>query len=169
MLDAINVEEELLKFLNKVEKEARQNLKRGNHVASKDLYNNIKVEAKEMSNSISAYMGWPETKGGKYAEFLNYGVKGKESGKSLKGYRYTNKKPPLRFIRTWLKQKRGRFRERSLTSQAFRVQNIIYKKGIKPTEFYSKPFEKAFRELPDDLIEAFGLDVDDFLEFIFKD
>ena len=163
MLETINVEKELKDFLNEVKKQARKNLRSGGHIASKDLYNNMKVEVKEMPNSISASLNMED-----YAEFMNFGVKGKESGKSLKAYRYTNKKPPLRFIRTWLKQKRGRFRERSLTSQAFRVQDIIYKKGIKPTEFYSKPFERAFNELPSELIEAFGLDVDDFLEFIFN-
>ena len=72
-------------------------------------------------------------------------------------------------MKTWLKQKRGRFRERSLDSMAFLVQRSVYQKGIKPTEYYSKPFEKAFKTLPDELIEAYGLDLDNFLEFVFND
>jgi len=52
---------------------------------------------------------------------------------------------------------------------AFAIQNAIYRKGIKPTEFYSKPFERAFKTLPEDLVEAYGLDVDDFITFVIKE
>jgi hypothetical protein len=31
--------------------------------------------------------------------------------------------------------------------------------------FFTKPFEAAFKRLPDDLIEKFGLDIEDFLKF----
>ena len=55
-----------------------------------------------------------------------------------------------------------------LDSLAFRIQNTIYLKGIKPTEFYSKPFEKEFQKLPQELVEAYALDVEQFLEFLTK-
>jgi hypothetical protein len=32
--------------------------------------------------------------------------------------------------------------------------------GIKPSLFFTKPFEAAFKRLPDDLIEKFGLDAE---------
>ncbi len=35
---------------------------------------------------------------------------------------------------------------------------------LKPTMFFTKPFEDAFLRLPEDVIEKFGLDVDEFLE-----
>jgi hypothetical protein len=38
-------------------------------------------------------------------------------------------------------------------------------KGTKPTEFFSKPFEMAFKRLPDDIIEAYGIDVENFLKY----
>ena len=167
-MEYLNVERELEEFAKQVVKESKANLKRLNKKASGDLINKMGYNLNTSENSFELGIGWPENKGGKYATFVNYGVKGKESGKSLKGYKYTNKKPPKQMIKTWLKQKRGRFRERSLDSQAFAVQNIIYKRGLKPTEFFSKPFEKAFADLPDDLIEAYGLDLDDFLNFVFN-
>jgi hypothetical protein len=34
----------------------------------------------------------------------------------------------------------------------------VYMNGIKPSLFFTKPFEKAFKQLPDTLVEAFGLD-----------
>lgn len=157
------LKEELDAFFKQVVRDSKKNLKANGAIASKDLYNSLKYQVKESKNSFEASLFMED-----YGTFINYGVKGTKSGKSLKGYKYTNKKPPLRFLRTWLKQKSGRFRSRDLTSQAFRVQNIVYQRGIKPTEFYSKPFEKAFRSLPDELIEAYGLELDDFLNFVFN-
>ena len=37
--------------------------------------------------------------------------------------------------------------------------------GIKPSKFMTKALEKEFKTLPDELIEAYGLDIDDFLDF----
>ena len=41
----------------------------------------------------------------------------------------------------------------------------IYKKGIKPSLFFTKPFEQAFKKLPEELTEAFGLDIRNFLQY----
>jgi hypothetical protein len=41
----------------------------------------------------------------------------------------------------------------------------IYARGIKPSLFFTKPFEAAFRKLPDELIQAYGLDVEEFLQY----
>lgn len=167
-METLNVEKELERFAKEVIKESKANLKRLDKKASGDLINKMGYDVNSSKNSFELGIGWPENQGAKYAPFINYGVKGVSSGKSLKGFKYTNKKPPMRFIKTWLKQKGGRFRSRNLTSDAFKVQNIIYQRGQKPTEFYSKPFEKAFADLPDELIEAYGLDLDDFLNFVFN-
>ena len=53
----------------------------------------------------------------------------------------------------------------SYQSTAFLVRNGIFKNGIKPSLFFTKPFEKAFERLPDELVEAYGLDVEQFLEY----
>ena len=109
-----------------------------------------------------------------YGEFIDKGVKGVESGRSLAGYKYTNKRPPVNEIKKWMRVKpikaRNKKTGRFITQEqgAFLIANAIYKKGIKPTEFFSRPFELAFERLPDDLVEAYGLDVEQFMEFVLK-
>ena len=41
----------------------------------------------------------------------------------------------------------------------------IKAKGIEPSNFYSRPFQLGFEKLPTEIQEAYGLDVEDFLEF----
>jgi hypothetical protein len=40
----------------------------------------------------------------------------------------------------------------------FAIAKGIFNKGIKPSLFFTKPFEQAFKKLPSELIEKFGLD-----------
>ncbi len=164
MLKYVNTEAELERFFKAVIKQSRTRLTKGKHNASKDLYNSLDYEVKVAKNSLAASFSMED-----YGDFIDKGVKGVKSGKSLAGYKYTTKKPPLKFIKTWLKRKSGKFRSRGLNNLAFRVQNTIYLKGIKPTEFYSKPFENEFKKLPNEIIEAYGLDLEDFIKFVLKD
>jgi len=41
----------------------------------------------------------------------------------------------------------------------------IKAKGIEPSEFYSRPFNLGYEKLPAEIQQAYGLDVEDFLEF----
>ena len=56
----------------------------------------------------------------------------------------------------------------SYENTAYLIRNSIYNKGLKPTMFFSKPFEDGFLRLPDDVIEAYGLDVENFLKYTLK-
>jgi len=40
----------------------------------------------------------------------------------------------------------------------------IYLSGIKPSMFFTKPFEKAFKNLPKELVESFALDVEQLIK-----
>lgn len=160
-LEYINVTKELERFFKEVIKQSRSNLTKGNNNASKDLYNSLDYDINIGKNSIDADFLMED-----YGDFIDKGVKGTESGRSLANYKYTTKKPPVKFLRTWLKRKTKKFRSRDLTARAFMVQNVIYKRGIKPTEFFSKPFEREFKKLPDEIVEAYGLDVEDFMNFV---
>lgn len=152
------------KFFRDLKRKSRKKLKEKGAIASKDLYKSMKSEVKVSANSLFASMSMQD-----YWKFVNYGVKGIKSGKSLKGFRYRSKKPPVNFLKTWLKQKTGRFRARDQKSIAYAIRESIYQKGVKPTEFFTEPFELLFRNLPNELIEAYGLDIDEFLEYITKD
>jgi hypothetical protein len=50
----------------------------------------------------------------------------------------------------WAQKKNIRFE--------MQTEQRIYAQGIKPSLFFTKPFEAAFKRLPDELIEKFGLD-----------
>jgi hypothetical protein len=41
----------------------------------------------------------------------------------------------------------------------------IGKKGIPASNFYSRPFNLGYAKLPNEIVEAYALDVEDFLEF----
>jgi hypothetical protein len=39
----------------------------------------------------------------------------------------------------------------------------IFRKGIKPSNFFTKSFEQAFDKLPKELVDAYKLDLEEFL------
>ena len=61
------------------------------------------------------------------------------------------------------------FKKGSYNTIGFLIARSIYRKGIKPSLFFTKPFEQGFKKLPDELINSFGLDVEDFLAFTLKE
>jgi hypothetical protein len=66
-----------------------------------------------------------------------------------------------------VRDKDGKFISRK--SLQFLIARSIYKKGIKPSLFFTKPFEKAFKNINEDLIEAYRLDVQKLMETTIKD
>jgi len=170
MLTAKNTEEILNKFFKELIKQSRSNLTRQKKNASKDLYNSLDYNVKVNPNSIESDFTMED-----YGDFIDKGVKGVESGKSLAGYRYTTKRPPVREIKKWMKIKPVKARSRStgrfITQEqgAYLIANAIFKRGLTPTQFYSKPFERLYLKLPQELIEAYGDDLDDFLNAQFED
>lgn len=170
MLKTINVEEELERFLKSVIKQTKTNLTKKGINASKQLYNSFKRDLHIGPNSIDASILSDEYND--YGKFINDGVAGSKSGRSLSGYKYTTKKPPVNEIIKWMKVKPVKARDKKtgkfITQRqgAFAIQNAIFLRGIKPTEFFSRPFDLAFAKLPDELIEAYGLDVEQFMEFV---
>ena len=78
-------------------------------------------------------------------------------------------------IDKWVRQKNIQFKDKrsgrflSYKSTAFLISRSIYNKGIKPSMFFTKPFENAFKRLPDEVVEKFGLEVDEFMKHALKD
>jgi hypothetical protein len=56
------------------------------------------------------------------------------------------------------RDKDGKFISRK--SLQFMIARSIFNNGIKPSLFFTKPFEKAFKGLNKDLVEAYKLDVE---------
>lgn len=163
-MESEELQKVLKTFLKRVIKKSHANLKSKKINASRSLSNSFKYNVHIGKNSIDADILAED-----YLKFIDRGVKGVKSGKSLSGFKYTNKKPPLRFLTTWIKQKSGKFRQRNQKQMAFAVQHKVFNYGIKPTKFFTDPFEKEFKELPDEVVEAYALDIENFMKFILKD
>jgi hypothetical protein len=83
--------------------------------------------------------------------------------------------PPIKPLAQWaksrnirLRDEQGKFKKGNYNTIGYLISRSIYRKGIKPSLFFTKPFEQAFKKLPDELVEKFGLDVEDFLAFTLK-
>jgi hypothetical protein len=89
-------------------------------------------------------------------------------------HKYTNKMPPTKALDKWIVKKgiaprddKGKFTSRE--GLKFAIARKIYINGIKPSLFFTKPFEKYYKRLPNQLITKYGLDLDKFIEFSLKD
>lgn len=174
MLDRTETNRVLTKFTKYVVSQSRANLTRKNKNVKGKLYDSIKGEATTSKNSIGIYFEMED-----YGAYQDSGVKGKSSGNSLStfkqgGFRFgtgTGKKGGLtEGINQWVKDRRFQFKDNesgrflSYEQTAFIITRSIYQKGIEATRFFSKPFEVGFERLPEELVEAYALDVEKLLK-----
>ena len=147
---------ELNKFRDYVVSQAKSNLTRQGKNSSKSLYNSIKGNVKANPNSFEMDFSMEE-----YGFYQDKGVSGVKK-KYNTDFKYTSKMPPAKAFDKWIIRKglapreKGKFKSRK--SLSFAIARSVYINGIKPSLFFTKPFEKAFKRLPNDLVEAFGLD-----------
>tara|TARA_R110000824_G_scaffold30093_1_gene99318 strand:+ start:988 stop:1509 length:522 start_codon:yes stop_codon:yes gene_type:complete len=157
-------------FKNFVIQQARSRLTKSKKNVSKELYNSLKGNVKVMPNSINVDFQMED-----YGLFQDKGVSGTEK-KYNTPYSYTTKMPPVKPLSDWAQSKnirlrdaQGKYKKGNYNTIGFLIARSIYRKGIKPSLFFTKPFEQGFKKLPDELINSFGLDVDDFLAFTFNE
>jgi len=157
MLDNENAKRFLTDFRNYVVKESKSNLTRLKKSSSKKLYNSIKGTVKVSKNSMTVDFSMED-----YGLFQDKGVSGKRK-KYKTPYTYKSKMPPPKKLDKWIVRKgiaprneKGQLMTRK--SLQFVIARGIYFNGIKPSLFFTKPFEAAFQKLPAELIEKFGLD-----------
>jgi hypothetical protein len=162
-----NVEDELNAFRKHVITEARKNLTRNKKNASKTLYNDMNSFLKVSKNSFELGFEMPI-----YGQFQDQGVSGKKK-KYNTPFSYKSKQPPSDLFEAWIKRKgikgrdkRGRFITNK--SLSYLIARSVFNNGIKPSLFFTRPFELAYKRLGDDIIEAFGLDIDEFLKYTLK-
>jgi len=154
----------LNEFKKYVIQQARTNLTKGRKNVDGKLYKSLdgNVEVGKTSFSLDFVME-------DYGIFQDKGVSGTKK-KYNTPYSYTTKMPPRKSLEDWVSKRRFQFRDDkgrfiSYKSMSFLIQRSIFQKGIKPSLFFTKPFQKAFERLPNELIEAYGLDVEDLLAF----
>ena len=162
-----NVEKELKNFAKYVVTKARMNLRSSDKNSSGELSKSLDSDVKVSKNSFQLSFMMED-----YGVFQDKGVRGKSSSAKAPNspFRFgtgTGKKGGLsEGINKWVKRKRFQFKDRksgrflSYDSTAFLISRSIYHKGIAPSMFFTKPFEKAFKNLDKDLIEAYKLDVE---------
>lgn len=171
----MSVEKELNTFWTDVISESKKNLKKDDKIASKKLLNSLDYDVKVNPNSFETSFKMED-----YGQFVDAGVKGvggtKADGSKWKlkkvtnsKFKYTNKRPPTSALNGWTIRKGiaprdtgGRFVTRKGILHA--ISTSIFHTGLETTNFFTKPFEKEFKELPDKLVEAFGLTVDKLLK-----
>jgi hypothetical protein len=163
----------LNKFRDTIVNESKANLKSMGKDSTGKLSQSITGQVKEMPNSISMYFQMEA-----YGYFQDRGVKGVKSGRSESGFRFCTGSGPkgglTSGIEKWVRIKgiKGRDKKGKFITQKSLVNAIvrsIWNKGIKPSLFFTKPFEKAFKKLPDTLITKYGLDAEQLFDSIMKE
>ena len=172
------INKELNRFAKYVISQSRANLtraKKGGGSLYKSLDSNVKVS--KNSFELSFLME-------DYGIFQDKGVKGKDPSKVSPNAKITGQQAPnseykfgsgktgnykdfVLSIEKWakkrnvrLRDKKGKFTKGNYKTIAHIIAGNIYNRGIKPSLFFTKPFEKAFKGLNKDLVEAYKLDVE---------
>ena len=183
----MSVSDSLNRFGKRVVKEARTALTKKKKNASKELYNSISYDFKEYKNSFHLAINMAD-----YGKFIDKGVSGNNDPKSKAGKTDYKGKPKTVFkslggfrfgsgnfngkgdewkerIDKWMYSRgiaprdknTGKFVKRDTVN--YLIRRSIFQYGTEPTLFLTKPFESAFKSLPDEIVEAYGLEVDKFL------
>lgn len=159
------VQKELELFKKRVIQQAKSNLTKMGKNSTGALHKGLKGDVTVFRTGNFAL----EFDLGKYGEFQDKGVSGKKK-KYDTPFSYKSKMPPSKVFEQWVKNKgikgrdkKGRFiTTKSLT---FLIARGIFNNGIKPSLFFTKPFENEYKKLSDELVTAFGLDIDEFLKY----
>jgi hypothetical protein len=159
-----HLKDELDTFRKRVIQQAKSNLTRTGKNASKRLYNSLDSDLKGSANSFQLDFMMAD-----YGEFIDKGVSGIKK-KYDTPYSYKSKMPPPSKLDKWIvrrglapRDKNGKLMNRK--SLQFVVARSIYRKGFKPSLFFTKPFENEYKKLSNDLIDAYGLDMSEFLQY----
>jgi hypothetical protein len=171
-----NVNDVLKRFRDYVIQQSRSNLSKGDKNVSKELYNSLKGEI--LSENNYSLVGFSMAE---YGQFQDQGVKGKSSSMRAPNSPFkfgsgTGKKGGLtKSIDKWVRARGFQFRDKksgkflSYEQTGFLISRSIFHKGIKPSMFFTKPFEAGYKKYIDtDLFKAFGQDLDTIVDVNLK-
>jgi len=167
------VDELIKKYRSYVIQQARTNLTKGGKNVSSQLYNSLKSEVLKENNYSLINFSMES-----YGAYQDLGVKGKSnstkapnspfkfgSGKGLKG-------GLTQGIDKWVRAKGIQFRDKksgkflSYQSTAFIITRSIYQTGIRPSLFFTKPYQRANDiYLGSELLKAFKADIDTLVSY----
>ena len=169
-----NLEKELNRFGRGVVYNSRKRLASSRSNFSGKLSSSIRYDTKAFKNSFELSFSMEEW--GKYQDQGVRGVGGVRKSTSV--FKKTNnkgklwkqkvkkgetpfsykkgKKPSVEVFEKWAKSK---------GLSPFAVREAVYHQGIPAKKFFTTSFNQQFKKLPDEIVKAFGLDLDNFLDF----
>ena len=185
-METFNTEETLRNFAKSVIREARRGLTKQQKNVSKELHKSLDYNLVVSENSFDlSFIMAP------YGIFQDRGVSGTEKKYKTAGLPGLRSEYRKRFsykpssnvlgmelatgtFAKWLKANKIRLRDKKGRFIDYKKAGIavaINKKkfGIKPSLFFTKPFVKYYNNLPAELLDAYSLDVRDFLTFTIND
>ena len=152
-----------------VVQQSRSNLTKGGKNSTSELYNSLSYVLGVKGDSVAILME-------EYGKFQDKGVRGaggvrkttssfnrrnnrgkiwkQKGGNSPYSFK-EGVKPSVKHFKDWSKRK---------GLSAFAVREAVYRQGIRPSMFFTKPFEAAFKRFPDEIIEAFSLDIEQLMK-----
>tara|TARA_R100000544_G_scaffold36023_1_gene23823 strand:+ start:1622 stop:2152 length:531 start_codon:yes stop_codon:yes gene_type:complete len=168
------IKAELQAFGKYVVQQSRSNLTKQKRNVSKNLYNSLKYNLQEKDNSFFLSFIMDE-----YGTFLDRGVRGADPSLVKNGkqkgadspYSYKTKKPPMQPLADWAKKRnirlrdeKGRFKKGNYRTIGFILQRSIFAQGIKPSLFFTKPFDVAFKRYKKGIKKSFMQDIIDLIK-----
>ena len=174
-----SVEQVLRRFRDYVIQQSRSNLSKSDKNVSKELYNSLKGEILTENNYSIVGFSMAE-----YGQFIDQGVRGADPSQvsknaKIKGqqapnspFKFKNKRPPSKPLEEWAKKRglrlrddKGKFKEGTYKTIGIILAKNIWARGIKPSLFFTKPFEAGYKKYIDtDLMKAFGQDIDTMVD-----
>ena len=174
----MSVVDELNKFGKYVVQQSKSNLSKKKKKDTSNLYNGIKFEVTKEKDSTTLSFDFGSAND--YWQFVDKGVKGVSSSAKAPNSPFkfgtgTGKSGGLtKGINGWVARKRIQFQDRktkqflSYKATAFLIIRSIWNKGLETTNFFTKPFEQAFKRVPDDIYAAYALEVEEQLKVRLK-
>lgn len=171
----MSVKESLEGFGKRVVQQSKSNLSKLHKHDTGKLYNSIAYKVTVHKNSFSLSIVMED-----YGAFIDKGVKGKTSSALAPSspFRFgtgTGAKGGLTDATIgWVQRRRIQFKDRktgkfyTYKQTAFVIARSIYNKGIKTTNFMTKPFENEFKKLPKQIIDDYALTVENMIKHAFK-
>ena len=157
------VEKALNNFGKFVVQQARTRLTKGRKNVSKKLYNSLDYKINSTQDSVSVIFEMED-----YGKFQDQGVSGTKQ-KYNTPFSFKSKMPPSKAFSQFVVRKnikgsrdeKGRFIKRK--SLQYLIARSIFTRGIKPSMFFTKPFNQAFDKLPPELQDKFGIDIENLI------
>ena len=157
------VEKALNNFGKFVVQQARTRLTKGRKNVSNKLYNSLDYKINSTQDSVSVIFEMED-----YGKFQDQGVSGTKQ-KYNTPFSYKSKMPPSKAFSQFVVRKnikgsrdeKGRFVKRK--SLQYLIARSIFMRGIKPSMFFTKPFNQAFDKLPPELQDKFGIDLENLI------